>query len=365
MAVKLSPPELAHVPAVLRAPDGSSQFAPATTWQYTTAELLEAEARLLDAGRDTSGPVVSYGTVGRICEQPLPGRDYAMGADQAVAVEQIAISGRVCDLLVGPAGTGKTTALAGLLAAWEAEHGAGSVKGLAPSAVAAANLSDELGIATENTAKWLAEADREASRLAEAGRLRARAGQLPAQAGQEVLLRAAELEAEVRRWQLGPGDLLVVDEASLAGTFALDRLAAQARGSGAKILLVGDWAQMGAVGAGGAFSILVADRQTPPELSEARRFTEAWERRASAELRAGSPSAIDAYLGHGRVAEGNREEMLAACYAAWKADVEAGKSSLMLAVDNATVAELNRLARPSGSLPARWPSRAWPYPMGR
>jgi hypothetical protein len=151
MAVKLSPPELAHVPAVFRAPDGTSQFAPATTWQYSTAELLEAEAHLLDAGRDRSGPVVSYGTVARVCEQPLPGRTYSMGADQAVAVEQIATSGRVCDLLVGPAGTGKTTALAGLLAAWEGEHGAGSVKGLAPSAAAAANLGTELGIATENT----------------------------------------------------------------------------------------------------------------------------------------------------------------------------------------------------------------------
>jgi hypothetical protein len=345
MAVKLSPPELAHVPARFRAPDSTSQFAPTSSWQYSTAELLEAEERLLDAGRDTSGPAVSYGTVARVCDQHLPGRDYAMGADQAVAVEQIATSGRVCDLLVGPAGTGKTTALAGLLAAWEADHGTVSVKGLAPSVAAAANLASELNIATENTAKWLAEADGEASRLAEAGRLRVRAGQLPAQAGQEVLSRAAELEAEVRRWQLGPGDLLVVDEASLAGTFTLDRLAAQARTSGAKILLIGDWAQLGAVGAGGAFSMLVDDRESPPELSEARRFVEAWERRASAELRAGSPGAVDAYLGHDRVAEGNRDEMLAACYAAWKADIDAGKSSLMLAVDNATVAELNRLAR--------------------
>ena len=79
LAVKLSPPELAHVPAVFRSPDGTSQFAPATTWQYTTAELLEAEARLLDAGRDTSGPVVSYGTVARVCEQPLPGRSLRHG----------------------------------------------------------------------------------------------------------------------------------------------------------------------------------------------------------------------------------------------------------------------------------------------
>ncbi len=43
----------------------------------------------------------------------------------------IATSWRVCDLLVGPAGMGKSTALARLLAAWEAEQGTGSVKGLA------------------------------------------------------------------------------------------------------------------------------------------------------------------------------------------------------------------------------------------
>jgi hypothetical protein len=74
MAVKLTPPELSHAPERFRAPDATNQFAPATSWQYTTAELPEAEARLLDAGRGTSGPVVSYGTVARACERPLPGR---------------------------------------------------------------------------------------------------------------------------------------------------------------------------------------------------------------------------------------------------------------------------------------------------
>jgi conjugative relaxase-like TrwC/TraI family protein len=345
MAVKLSPPELSHVPERFRAPDGTSQFAPATGWQYTTAELLEAEARLLDAGRDTSGPAVGHGTVARVCDRPLPGRAYKMGQDQAVAVEQVAASGRACDVLVGPAGTGKTVALSGLLAAWKAEHGPGSVKGLAPSASAAANLAAELGIPTENTAKWLSEADREAERLGEAGRLRALAAQLPAAASQSIRRRVEELEVEARRWQLGAGDLLIVDEASLAGTFALDRLVAQARDAGAKVLLVGDPAQLGAVGAGGAFGLLVGDRQCPPELSEARRFTEAWERRASAELRAGSPSGVDAYLRNGRVSEGDKAQVLAACYESWKADFEAGKSSLMVAHDNAMVRELNRLAR--------------------
>ena len=260
-------------------------------------------------------------------------------------MEQIAASGRVCDVLVGPAGTGKTVALSGLLAAWEEEHGPGSVKGLAPSASAAANLSEELGIPTENTAKWLSETDREAERLGEVSRLRALAAQLPAAASRAVKQRAAELEAEVRRWQLGAGDLLVVDEASLAGTFALDRLVAQAGGAGAKVLLVGDPAQLGAVGAGGVFGLLAGARQCPPELSEARRFTEAWERLASAELRAGSPRGVDAYLRHGRVSEGDQAEVLAACYEAWKADTQAGKASLMVAHDNPTVRELNRLAR--------------------
>jgi conjugative relaxase-like TrwC/TraI family protein len=161
MAIKLSPPELSHVPARFRAPDGSSQFAPASTWQYTTAELLEAEARLLDAGRDTTGPRASYAAVAQVCGAPLPGRSYALGQDQPVAVEQVATSGRPCDCVVGPAGTGKTAALAGLRAVWEEEHGPGSVKGLAPSASAAANLAEELGIPTDNTAKWLAEAGRE------------------------------------------------------------------------------------------------------------------------------------------------------------------------------------------------------------
>jgi conjugative relaxase-like TrwC/TraI family protein len=345
MAVKLSPPEINHVPECFRARDGTSQFAPATSWQYTTAELLEAEARLLDASRDTSGPAVSFGTVARVCQRPLPGRALEMGQDQAVAVEQVATSGRVCDVLVGPAGTGKTVALSGLLAAWEAEHGLGSVRGLAPSASAAANLSEELGIPTENTAKWLSEVDREPERLAEAARLRALAARLPPAAARSVEQRAAELEAEARRWQLAPGDLLLVDEPSLAGTFALDRLVAQARQAGAKVLLTGDPAQLGAVGAGGGFGMLVADRGSPPELVEARRFREAWERRASTELRAGSPRGADAYISHGRVSEGDKAEVLAACYEAWKADVEAGKSSLMLAHDNETVRELNRLAR--------------------
>ena len=112
MAVKLTAPEMLHVPGRFRTPDGVSQFTLAAGWQYSTQDLLDAEARLLDAGRDTAGPTVNYGTIAAVSDRPLPGRTYGLGADQAVAVEQIAASGRTLDLLVGPAGTGKTTTLA-------------------------------------------------------------------------------------------------------------------------------------------------------------------------------------------------------------------------------------------------------------
>jgi hypothetical protein len=109
--------------------------------------------------------------------------------------------------------------------------------------------------------------------------------------------------------------------------------------------LVGDWAQLAAVDAGGAFGMLVDDRPVVPELTAVRRFQSRWERRASVELRIGSSAGVDAYLAHERVLDGNRAEMLDALYQAWRTDTEAGRTSLMIAHDIATVAELNRRAR--------------------
>ncbi|MHB8290288.1 MAG: TrwC relaxase [Acidimicrobiales bacterium] len=62
-------------------------------------------------------------------------------------------------------------------------------------------------------------------------------------------------------------------------------------------------------------------------------------------MRTGHVHAIEEYHSHGRIVSGSRDEMLDAVYAAWRADVEAGKTSLMLAGDTATVAELNSRAR--------------------
>ena len=139
---------------------------------------------------------------------------------------------------------------------------------------------------------------------------------------------------------------MIVDEASLAGTFALDELGRAAATAGAKIVLVGDHGQLSSVEAGGMFAALVRDREGfAPELTDVHRFHHAWEKGASVELRAGSPDAIDAYQAHERITDGDREQMLDALYVAWRKDTNDGRTSLMIAGDLGTVSELNARAR--------------------
>jgi conjugative relaxase-like TrwC/TraI family protein len=347
-ALMVSAPELHHTPDRFRREDGTSRFRAADRVTYTTASLLEAEAGLLEAARRLTGPKAPVATVTAVTQAHLPGRDYALSTDQALAVEQIVGSARVLDVLVGPAGTGKSTTMAGLRAIWEAEHGPGSVLGLAPSAAAAEVLADELGIDTENLAKWLHEHHRTTQRLSYIDQLRRQLERASA-AGRstiDVELQLQLLDEEVWRWQPQPGQLIIVDEASLAGTFALDELVEAADNAGAKVLLTGDWAQLDGIEAGGMFRALVADREgLVPELSDVRRFRHSWEKSASVELRVGHETAIDTYTSKGRVVGGSRAEMLDALYRAWKTDTEAGMTSLMIAPDSVTVAELNTRAR--------------------
>ena len=73
-----------------------------------------------------------------------------------------------------------------------------------------------------------------------------------------------------------------------------------ARAAGARLVLVGDTEQLGAVEAGGMFRLLA--REVPcAELHEVRRFDAAWEAGASVRLRAGDFTAYAAYDRHGRM----------------------------------------------------------------
>jgi conjugative relaxase-like TrwC/TraI family protein len=346
-SLTLTPAALHHTPKRYLRPDGSSRLQPNSHRIFTTQTLLDAEARLLETAQSTGAPAVTAATVAAITTQSLPGSGQRLSVDQAVAVEKIATSGRWIDVLVGPAGSGKSTALAGLKAVWEAEHRSGSVIGLAPSAAAAEVLASELGIATDNTAKWLVEHRNLPARIRQHNQVAAVLATHPhSGSAWQLRDRLHALDAEIAKWQLRAGQLLIIDEASLAGTFALDELVSAAGDAGAKVLVSGDFAQLSAVDAGGAFGLLARDEKTSvSELVEVRRFDSEWERAASIELREGHQVALDAYESHGRITGGTRDELVETVYTAWKRDIAAGKSSLMIAADNATVAELNRRAR--------------------
>ena len=306
-SLRLTPPELASSPAVFQRPDGTSVFRPKHSAAFSSELLLAAEDRLLERARTMTGPTVPLATVEKITARPdREGR--MLGPDQADALAKVAVSGRIVDVLVGPAGAGKTTAMNGLRRAWEAEHGAGSVVGLAPSAVAAQVLADDLGIATENTAKWW----------------------------QNHIMYGETFQ---------DGQLVILDEASLAGTFSLDRITRLAAEAGAKVLLVGDFAQLQSVDAGGAFSLLVHDRKDAPELVDVHRFVNPWEKVASLELRHGHTEVIDTYIEHDRVRGGETETMIDAAYTAWRADTQAGRASVLVTDSNEAVAALNNRAR--------------------
>ncbi|MFI4971050.1 MAG: MobF family relaxase [Hyphomicrobiales bacterium] len=348
-ALAITTPNLHHTPRFLLRADGTSRFQGTGHWLYTTTTLLDAEARLLDAGKRLDTAKVSSATVAGVARRRLPHRAFRLSIDQARCVEQITTSGRSLDLLVGPAGTGKSTAMAGLRAAWELEHGAGSVTGLAPSAAAAEVLGEDMGIDTDNLAKWLYEHRQHGQRVRELGQLReqvrlvALAGHRPSPRLRETIRRR---EDALARWTLRAGQLVVVDEASLASTFALDELMSAALDALAKVVLVGDGAQLSSVDAGGMFRTLVRDRgEGAPALAEVRRFTAPWEREASLGVRRGTTAALGTYATHGRVKDGTRDEMLDALYDAWKEDTRRGRHSLMLAGDTATVNELNARAR--------------------
>ncbi|MFI2294465.1 MobF family relaxase [Isoptericola sp. NPDC019571] len=289
-------------------PTGRAPCARSTARKFTSHEPLAMEDRLLLLAADAGGPAVDRTTASRVVAGRTP--DGArLDIEQAHAVAQLLASGRRLDLLVGPAGTGKTTAMCALAMGWIAAHGRGSVVGMAPSAAAAQVLAEDLGIRCDNTAKWIHDHRR-------------------------------------GRKDFAPGQLVIVDEATLASTRALDTITSRAVRVGAKVVLVGDPAQLQSVDAGGAFAMLVSARgDDAARLTEVHRFAHDWEKSASLRLRDGDPAVIDQYESHGRIREGGTDAMVDAAYTAWRHDSEHGRASILVTESAETVRQLNDRAR--------------------
>jgi hypothetical protein len=182
----------------------SGHVVPATSGdrRYTTTELLAAEQRIVGSATARVGEGtarVAPGAVERVLESHTH-----LDPEQANGVRALLTSGNGYDVVIGQAGTGKSTMLGAARAGWE-EAGY-KVIGTAVAARTAADLEAGTGIPSSSLTQFLAD-------LREGGGLTSR-------------------------------HVIVVDEASLVGSRPLDRLRSHVDGAGAKLVLAGDNRQL-------------------------------------------------------------------------------------------------------------------------
>jgi conjugative relaxase-like TrwC/TraI family protein len=337
--VLLTAPEMVPVPQVYRRADGLSLWRRHGAEIYTTRGQLDTETRLLRAAAQTGAPKVAPDRAARALgadrarieaqlwrEHGRPAAPGMAGApegaepplssagladDQAQAAYGVLTSGRAIDILVGPAGSGKTRTVAMIAEVWRAAGG-GHVMGLTTSTNAAHVLAGE-GLADSHSFA-------------------------------DFLGKKKDSDQTRGHLQVFPGDLLVVDEASMVGTADLAAVEDIATRYGVKILLTGDTGQLSAPEAGGVMRLL-ADEHGYYQLSGVQRFEQEWERVASLRLRSGDASVLTEYDQRGRILDGTREQMTDAAYRRWLADHLSGQVSLLLVTTNVQAAELARRAR--------------------
>ncbi|MDQ2726811.1 MAG: relaxase domain-containing protein [Actinomycetota bacterium] len=276
--------------------------------RWTTVDLLALEA---DLEARATRPWPDGARVG-VADDVAVGRALydrpQLSSDQAGVVVGICCAADPVVTVVGKAGTGKTFTLD---AARDALTASGiPVVGAALAARAAAELEAGSGIPSTTLARLLADIERPEGRL---------------MAGSVVV---------------------VVDEAGMVGTRNLHRLLTLAGGQHAKVVLVGDPAQLPEIAAGGTFARLLATTQRL-ELTVNRRQTEAWEQAALDQIRERHPGpALARYGENGRITladtSGELRDQMAAD---WHHAHTGGEQVVMLAVRRADVADLNQRAQ--------------------
>ena len=132
----------------------------------------------------------------------------------------------------------------------------------------------------------------------------------------------------------------------MASTLDLDRLTTAAARTAAKVVLVGDPGQIGVINGPGGMLAALADAGHGVQLEHIHRFTEAWERTASLQLRAGNAGILATYQDQARLHPcPDGDTALDAVFAHWSSARAAGQDALMLTRTRIDVDALNTRAR--------------------
>jgi hypothetical protein len=230
----------------------------------------------------------------------------SLKADQREMVERLLAGGRGLDVVVGEAGSGKTYATAAAAAGWSA---AGYDLQVAAPTWRAANVLRAEGLSATTVAGLLGRLD-----------------------SGEAKLRAKTV--------------LLVDEAGMVDSASLARLIDHAERARAKLVLVGDPAQLSEVEAGGLFAA-ICRRSDVIRLDEVIRHRHELDRAAAKLIRAGhGGEAIERYAREGRVVvAADHEQRREAIVAHWWEARKRGEDALMIAKLNSERGHLNARAR--------------------
>jgi conjugative relaxase-like TrwC/TraI family protein len=308
-SIPLTRPDPITEPEPMHRDDGASVYTIAGSQQYTSQRILDAEQRLVAAAghhdrRRVPGPAVDLA----ILQTQADG--VTLNPGQEMLVREMATSGARIQLAIAPAGSGKTTAMSALTQAWT--NAGGTVLGFAPSAAAAATLGDQIGSYTDTLAKAVDSIEHH---------------MIPAW--------LARIDAKT---------LVIIDEAGMAGTLALDTTINHILNKGGSVRLIGDDQQLAAIEAGGVLRDIEAEHGAL-RLTELVRFADQAEGSASLALRDGLSEALGFYYDNQRVHVGDAATMLDDLFTAWSDDRAAGRDSVMLAPTRDQVSELNQRAR--------------------
>ncbi|SLI17156.1 exonuclease V subunit alpha [Mycobacteroides abscessus subsp. massiliense] len=358
-------------PDALRRADGSSVYRRHGAQLYTSAKIVAAEQRILAAAHQHGARRVDRIDIELALDESAA-RGKKLNAGQVALVEEMAAGGRSVALALAPAGSGKTTAMAALSQAWRSSGG--NVIGLAPTAAAAIELATDLNAPADTLAKYVHTAAAVAAAAEHpTGTRQARREYKTALAAafkehnaavglaphtrvhddvrEEIQSRVAQEVYGPHRvrmpdWfrRIGPDTLVIVDEIGKAGTLELDALIAHAKAKGACVRGIGDDAQLASISAGGILRDIAAETGALT-LSELVRFHSESEAAATLALRAGDPAGLGFYIDAHRVHVGADSTAADMAYNAWRADIKAGRDSLLLAPTNPVVDELNARAR--------------------
>src|SRR5581483_7942140 len=206
--------------------------------RFTTVDMVRCERRLVD--RSVAARFAAAGIADREALVDALTAAPMLSIEQRQLVAALTRSGRGVDVVIGAAGAGKTSALSAARSAWDDSNF--KTIGCSLAARAAKQLEDGSGIPSVTLDRLLAH------------------------------LRGGRAALTSRH-------VVVVDEAGMVGTRQLDALVGFATAARAKVVLVGDPAQLPAIEARGALAGL-ARRLGALHLTENHRQVEAWERAA-------------------------------------------------------------------------------------